>query len=162
MAARAGLLPPVAAVPQQAERGRDRRHRQAEIAIEVVDARAVAFALARRHQIAFGIDRDVAAAVMGALGELGETLALPFAAAGIDADHLQAIEDGADHRIAEQLLHGDEGDAGNVGRQEDAVALALVLVGEQGGPWAGMFSRPRISTFMPPIQRAPQTMARAQ
>src|SRR6266851_10246623 len=46
------LLAPVAAVPEQAERGRDRRNRQAEIAIEVVDARAIALALARRHQVA--------------------------------------------------------------------------------------------------------------
>src|SRR5260370_35212741 len=35
------LLPPVATVPQQAQRGRDRRHWQAEIAIKVIDAGAV-------------------------------------------------------------------------------------------------------------------------
>ena len=127
----AGVLAPVAAVPQQADRVGDGRHRQAEIARQVVDARAIALALARRHQVAFRIDRDVPAAVIGALGELGEILALLAAAAGVDADHLQPVEDGADHRHAEQLLHGDEGDAGDLGREQDAVDFGLVLAGEQ-------------------------------
>ena len=137
----AGLLAPVAAVPQQADRGRDRRHRQAEVAVQVVDARAIALALARRHQVALGIDRDVAAAVAGALGELGEVLALLAAAAGVDADHLQAIEDGADQRIAEQLLHGDEGDAAGCRAASRMPShLAVMLAGQQRGPVRGKIS----------------------
>ena len=73
----------------------------------------------------------MAAAVVGTLGELGEMLALLAAAAGIDADHLQAVEEGADHRQAEQLLHGNEGDAWNLGSKQDAVDLGVMFAGEQ-------------------------------
>jgi hypothetical protein len=40
---------------------------------------AVAFALAGRHQVALGVDRDVAAAVVRRAGELGQVLALAAA-----------------------------------------------------------------------------------
>ena len=81
--------------------------------------------------MALRVDRDVPAAVAGTLGELRQVFPFLAAAAGIDADHLQAIEDRADQRIAEQLLHGDEGDARNLGGEQDAVAFAVVLVGQQ-------------------------------
>ena len=37
----------------------------------------------------------------------------------------------ADHGNAEQLLHGDEGDAGDQGREQDTIDLGVMLVGQE-------------------------------
>ena len=75
-----------------------------------LDAVTVVFSLDGQDQEA-DVQRLYFVEGLSELCEADITLALPAAAAGIDADHLQAIENGADQRISEQLLHRHKGDA---------------------------------------------------